>query len=31
MAVIATVAAVFTVTLALGFAVWMLTQVFKSN
>jgi hypothetical protein len=29
MAIIATLAALFTVTLSVGFAVWMVTQVFK--
>ena len=31
MAIIATVASIFTATLAVGFLIWMFTQVFKSN
>lgn len=31
MAIIATIASIFTASLALGFAIWMITQVFKSN
>ncbi len=31
MALIATVASIFTASLALGFAIWMVTQLFKSN
>jgi len=31
MAFIATVASIFTAVLAIGFAVWMLTQIFNSK
>jgi hypothetical protein len=31
MAIIATVSSIFTALLAIGFAVWMLTQVFNSK